>query len=75
MPLFYMDLILNGFEAVKSITRGIGRGGPLKSRLYGPNGTRFTCLDFRGPPLSKPLGMDLARLKTITAPYKQQVHL
>jgi hypothetical protein len=40
-----------------SITRGIGMGGPWKSRLF---------LDFQGPPLSMPLAMDVAGLKTIT---------
>ena len=53
VPDFYIELILNGFEAGKSITRGIGRGGPWKSRL------------FLGPPLPMPLVMDLDRLKTI----------
>jgi hypothetical protein len=53
---FYMELILNGFEAGKSITRGTGRGGPFQ----GPK-----SLDFQSPPLSMPLVLDLARLKTI----------
>jgi hypothetical protein len=38
---FYIKLIHNDFEAGKSITGGIGRCGPWKSRLFGPNGTRF----------------------------------
>jgi hypothetical protein len=31
VPVFYMELLLNGFETGKSITRVIGRGGLWKS--------------------------------------------
>jgi hypothetical protein len=72
---FYLELILNGFEAGKSITRGIGRGwAPEISTFLGPNSTRFACSHFmaqkvsisRVQPPPMPLVMDLARLKTIT---------
>ncbi len=50
MPLFfYMDLILNGFQAGKSNTRGIGRGGTLKSRLYWPKWHSLHLSRFPGP--------------------------
>jgi hypothetical protein len=42
------------FDAGKSITRVIGRGGPEN-------------LDFQGPPLSMALVIDLARIKIITS--------
>jgi hypothetical protein len=34
MSCFFMELIFHGFKAGKSITRGIGRGGPWKSQLF-----------------------------------------
>jgi hypothetical protein len=32
---FYMEFVLNSFEAGESITRGIRRGGLWKSQLFG----------------------------------------
>ncbi len=73
---FYMEFVLNSFEAGESITEGIRRGGSWKSRLFlGPNGTRLAhshfkvkkSLDFQGPPLPMPHVMDLASLKTAVA--------
>jgi hypothetical protein len=34
VPVVFMALVLNGFEGCNIITRGIGRGGPWKSRLF-----------------------------------------
>jgi hypothetical protein len=36
VPVYYMELILTGFERGKSITWGNGSGGPWKSRLPMP---------------------------------------
>ncbi len=45
VPVVFMALILNGFEECTIITRGIGRGGPWKSRLFWTQ----MALDFFGP--------------------------
>ncbi len=77
VPVVFMALILNGFEGCKIITRGIGRGGPWKSRLFGPwNGTSEASAiwaqkswDFQGPPLPMPRVMMLHPSKPLrTAP-------
>ncbi len=61
---FYVELKLNDFEVAKSITQGIVRGRPWKSRLC----CHFRAqnnLDVQGPLLPMPLGMDIAHLKII----------
>jgi hypothetical protein len=60
---FYQALGLNDFDAGKSITRAIGRGGPKKSRFPRPT------------PSNAPFQWMLHASKPLrTAPYKQQVH-
>ncbi len=74
-PNFYMELILNGFEAGKIHYSVHWKGWALEySTFLGPNGTPFApshfraqkSLDFQGPPLPMHRVMDLARFKTIT---------
>ncbi len=62
---FYMELVLNDFEAGKSITRGIGRVGPWSeaSAIWAQKSIDFI---FQGPTLPMALVMDIARLKIIT---------
>ncbi len=70
----FMALILNGFEACNIITRGIGRGGPWKSRLFWAQMALASLVPFQGPkkswcsgptPSNAPRN-DVALLKTIT---------
>ncbi len=67
VPVFSIELILNDFEAGKSITWAIGRGGPWKSRLFLARcySRPQKSLDFQGPTLPMALEMDIARLKII----------
>jgi hypothetical protein len=66
VPVVFMALILNGFEECNIITRGIGRGGPLKiSTFLGQNGTRLARA-ISGPTPSNASRNDVALLKTIT---------
>jgi hypothetical protein len=46
VPVFYMALGLNDFDACKSILDPLEGVGPELSTFLGPNGTRFACCHF-----------------------------
>ncbi len=49
VPDVFMALILNGFEECNITTRGIGRGGPRKSRLFWAKMALASLVPFQGP--------------------------
>jgi hypothetical protein len=50
---FYIELILNGFEVVKSTTRVIGRDWPWKSRLFWAQMAFASLVAIQGPKKSQ----------------------
>jgi hypothetical protein len=53
IPVVFIALILNGFEECNIITRGIGRGGPWKSRLFWAQMALASLVPFQGPKKSQ----------------------
>jgi hypothetical protein len=87
VPVFFLyGAGCNDFDAGKSITRSIGKSGPRKSRLFGPNDTRFfSFVAISGPKKSRFSGPIPSKAPKWIFPlqnhyiprhikYKQQVH-